>query len=737
MNIIQQSTPINASRKITELYKERTSPCVSLEFFPPKTEPGKRNLLDRIGRMSALEPLFVTVTWAAGGTAADKTLELSTIIQQDLNIPVCMHLTCTNMDKTIIDEALEVCKRIGIRNILALRGDPPSGDDWLDFQMDQECDNFRYASDLVRYIKKNYDDYFCIGVAAYPEGHYGTDDDDTDADMEIKQDPIKDLPYLKEKIEAGADFVITQLFYDVDNFLKFEQVFREQIQNDSILLFPGLMPINSFLLFNRAAKLSHATIPSSILDQFPVEIQNDDNIVKSIGIKILINIIEEIYAKTNGRINCFHFFTLNLEKAIAQIVAKSTTLSSILEDSNVSDNHSTMPQIHRQPQPQSQLNNFPHTVSNTELNESRNTDNDEDLILIDAEEDNSNNNRVTNGTTSTTYLEENKKRRRRRSSSTINYNDNDDNSRTTINRNSIPHNMNSTSNAININHSNMPSRKVLISISQGSGTLGRNATWDEFPNGRFGDSRSPAYGEIDGYGPSLKVSYKKAIELWGKPLNFDDIKNIFIKYLEGSIDSLPWSDLGLSPETGLIQEELIELNEMGYLTLSSQPATNGTSSTDKIFGWGPAHGVVYQKAFIEMFISKNQWDTILKPKLDRYGSSKYTYYVGDVNGKFDSHQTYDSENNEYPNGNSDGSSSVVTWGVFPNSEIIQSTIIEEESFKAWRDEAFAIWLEWIKLFPINSPTRIFLNKLRNEFCLVSIVHHDFIKTDELWEMLLE
>ncbi|KAH7584218.1 MET12 [Nakaseomyces glabratus] len=643
---------------ICKTFSERDGPLISLEFFPPKTESGKRNLLERMERMSALDPLFITVTWGAGGSTSEKTLELAQIAQRDLNVPICMHLTCTNMDTTLIKEALDACRSYGIKNILALRGDAPIEDQWDDKTINSsEGPEFRYAVDLVRYIKENYGDEFCIGVAAYPEGHCEGEAEGNE------QDPLKDLVFLKEKIDAGAQFVITQLFYDVSKFLDFEKMFREQI-SETIPVFPGLMPINSFSLFHRAARLSHASIPKAVLDRFPQEIQNDDGIVKSIGVDVLIDIIEEIYSKTNGRVKCFHFYTLNLEKAVAQIVSQSSTLSKILEESD---------------------NEEDQVVSQDE---------DGDIVLVDQHEENP------------------LKFKRRRQSSSVSadviFN------RAIINRGKTDRN----------ESSELASKKLVVSISRGSGVLGRDATWDEFPNGRFGDSRSPAYGEIDGYGPSLKVSNKRAYELWGSPTSIRDLKAVFVKYLEGSIQSLPWCDLGLSPETALIQEELIQLNYRGYLTLASQPCTNASSSTDKIFGWGPSKGHVYQKAFIEMFVHRQQWKTILKPKLDYYGRRKFSYYAGDSKGSF--------ETNLDPH-----SSNVVTWGVFPNSQVIQTTIIEEESFKAWRDEAFSIWSEWAKLFPRNTPSNTLLREVHSDYYLVSIVHHDFIETDELWDLLLD
>lgn len=715
---------------IIEHYNIRTKPSISLEFFPPKTESGRNNLLERIRRMSVMDPSFITVTWGAGGTTATKTIELATEISQNYpNIPVCMHLTCTNMEPELIDTALEECRKAGIKNILALRGDPPidlddripdhttllndninnrhrndlifdTHGDAMDEDVAESLEqpiSFVYASDLVRYIKNKYGDEFCVGVAGYPEGHF-------DISGEYDQDPIRDLVYLKQKIDAGADFVITQLFYDVDKFIEFEKMFREQVSDD-IPVFPGLMPINSFHLFNRAAKLSHASIPMSILNRFPPEIQYDDDSVRSIGVDILIEIIEEIYRRTEGRVRCFHFYTLNLEKAIAQIVSQSPTLSYILEENETSNNtnnndddYAILRSNNSNDSNINMVDNFDNlaTIKSFDQNNLF-VDNDTDTMSVDEIEGN------------ISLSGDVRKRRRRSSVTSVELIGN----RVYIHKEDDHHIT-----------ERIPTKKFLISISKGKGTLGRHATWDEFPNGRFGDSRSPAYGEIDGYGPTIKVSKKKALELWGQPTSVLDLKNIFIRHLEGSIDAIPWYDQGLSAETAFIQEELIQLNERGYLTLASQPATNGSLSSDKIFGWGPKNGRVYQKAFVEMFVYKQQWETILKPKLEHYGRRIVSYYVGDSQGNF--------ETNLEPN-----SSNVVTWGVFPNSRVIQTTRIEEESFKAWRDEAFSIWSEWAKLFPRNTPSNNFLRQVYSDYCLVSIVHHDFIEPDELWEILLD
>ena len=167
----------------------------------------------------ALRPLFVTVTWGAGGSTATKSLELAEICQRQLGLTTCLHLTCTNMNRQLIDDALEQAKVLGIRNILALRGDAPRSEEYRDEGTPPEQDSnkdFTWAIDLVKYIRKEYGDYFCIGVAAYPEGH-------SDQSHPQHQDPQFDLPSLIEKTKAGADFIMTQLFYDVEAYDKFDR----------------------------------------------------------------------------------------------------------------------------------------------------------------------------------------------------------------------------------------------------------------------------------------------------------------------------------------------------------------------------------------------------------------------------------------------------------------------------------------------------------------------------------
>lgn len=630
----------------------------SFEFFPPKTDGGFRNLLARLNRMLNLNPLFVTVTWGAGGSTSEKSLELASTCQKLLGLTTVLHLTCTNTNKEIIDNALKLAKQSGIRNILALRGDPPRTQEYWT----PNCD-FNYAVDLIKYIKEQYGDYFCLGVAAYPEGHV----EGSDAS---NQDLSKDLPYLVEKVEAGADFIITQLFFDLDKFLEFEKLLQSSPVLSKIPLIPGLMPITTYQVFSRATKLSHASIPDSIHKQLLTASIKDDDHVKTIGVDILTDIIDKINKGTNGRVKGFHFYCLNLEKAVASIVNESESLKDIVNKKRVFDNR-----------------------ANNEDPFEDDEDSDEADVLAPP---------------STKHL-----KTRRRSS--------------IINENSV-----ADANTLKVSKALYNDKNTLVDISKGKGVLGKDASWDDFPNGRFGDSNSPAYGEIDGYGPSLKISGSEQAKVkWGEPESVKDITKIFVSYLSGKIELLPWVDAPLSAETALIQEELFELNHKGWFSLASQPAVDGCLSTDKIFGWGPKSGLIYQKSFVELFVPKKEWNEHLKPKLQTYFDDLViTYYLGNSANEIESNINIKSERSGHTTKNA------VTWGVFPSREVLQPTLIDIDSFKAWNEEAFVLWKEWARCYKKDSKSFQLLNSIYDDYYLVSLIHHDFKDEYALWTSLL-
>lgn len=609
----------------------------------------------------ALRPLFVTVTWGAGGSTATKSLELAEICQRQLGLTTCLHLTCTNMNRALIDEALEQAKVLGIRNILALRGDAPRSDEYRDEGQTPEQDSnkdFTWAVDLVRYIRKEYGDYFCIGVAAYPEGH-------SDESHPEHQDPKNDLASLVEKTQAGADFLMTQLFFDVEAYDKFETMLREHESGafKTIPIIPGLMPIQSYKILLRTTKLSHANLPSNMLARLDA-VKSDDELVKQVGVKILDEMVEHIKARPSPSKRGFHFYTLNLEKAVSHILEDCDLIPREDFENENAIIVETTPAINLEP-PTNGMGVKPRSRLSSMTSGTRNR-----VIISHPSATKSN------------------------------------------------HSYEATEEEAGMPRGPINSRANTLAISEGEGSMGREATWDDFPNGRWGDARSPAFGEIDGYGPTLHVSTPQALKLWGHPVDTGDISTLFRRHILGELDALPWSEQGLSPETSTIATQLLALNAKGWWTVASQPAVNGVRSTDPVFGWGPKNGYVFQKPFVEFFIPAAQFNK-LKERLDAH--DQVTYFAGNAAGDFEA------SNEESVN--------PVTWGTFAGKEIVTPTIIEAVSFRSWLEEAFSIWREWQRIYPPKSATCKLLGSTRQDVWLVNVIWGDFVEGNGLWEFL--
>ncbi|KAI0316747.1 methylenetetrahydrofolate reductase-domain-containing protein [Amylostereum chailletii] len=247
--------------------------------------------------------------------------------------------------------------------------------------------------------------------------------------------------------------------------------------------------------------------------------------------------------------------------------------------------------------------------------------------------------------------------------------------------------------------------------------LSRTENWDEYPNGRFGDSRSPAYGELDGYGVSLKHTAEEALKLWGNPTTIADVASLFKRFCQNDLAALPWSDQAPSPEMSIIGEQLAKMNSYGFLTINSQPAVDGARSDDKIHGWGPSNGYVYQKAYLEFFVSPDLMNALI-PHIER--NANITYYVINKRGDLRTNNT-----SEGPN--------AVTWGVFPGKEIVQPTIVEAISFMAWKDEAYELGRQWAKVYDADSPSHKFINDMMDTYLLVNVVHNDYKAGDAIFE----
>ena len=289
--------------KVKQLISQREM-IFSFEFFPPKTEGGTENLYVRINRMSALEPTWIDVTWGAGGQTSERTLEIASNTQKYCGVDVMMHLTCTNLTQAEIRTVLVRAKEAGLQNILALRGDPVRGTTW------KPCkDGFTGACELVKFIREEFGDYFCIGVGGYPEGWKGESTYDND------------LINLKNKINAGADMVLTQLFYDAPAYGKFLKDCRTM--GIEVPIVPGIMPIQSFKAFKSMTEYCQCTVPKAIMDRLK-PIKDDDAAVREVGIEIMIDFCRECL---DFGAPGLHFYTLNLERSVRQIISGLSELT--------------------------------------------------------------------------------------------------------------------------------------------------------------------------------------------------------------------------------------------------------------------------------------------------------------------------------------------------------------------------------------------------------------------------
>ena len=556
---------------------ERTgNPSFSFEYFPPKTTQGVQNLYDRMERMYNFGPKFIDITWGAGGRIAELTCEMVVQAQTYLGLEACMHLTCTDMGEERVNDALQKAYKAGCTNILALRGDPPrEKEKWV-----ATDSGFLYARDLVAHIRKVYGNHFDIGVAGYPEGC----DDNKDEDQL--------LDHLKEKVDMGATFIVTQMFYDADNFVRWVGKVRDR--GITVPIVPGIMPIATYASFLRRANHMNCKVPEFWMEKLE-PVKNDDVAVRDIGKTLVADLCRKILA---AGIRHLHFYTMNLAQATRMVLEELDWLPSA--DRPL-----------KQALPWKQSLGFGRRG--------------EDV-------------------------------------------------------------------------------RPIFWRNRNKSYVARTQDWDEFPNGRWGDSRSPAFGELDAYGVGLTGSNEQNRKKWGEPTCVRDIADLFIRYLNKEIEYLPWSEAPVTEEADLIKNDLIELNKRGLITVNSQPAVNGVKSTHPVHGWGPSNGYVYQKAYLEMFISPDLFPA-LKQRIENHPD--LTYHAVTISGNLETNAQ-----SEGPN--------AVTWGVFPGKEIVQPTIVERISFLAWKDEAFQLGTEWARCYDAGSPSRVVLDDIMDKWYLVNL-----------------
>lgn len=457
----------------------------SMEFFPPKTEAGVENLFQRMDRMTALHPLFVDITFGAGGSTKDLTLSIAEYAQKYFGVDALMHLTCSGLTIDEIHTILDAAKNAGIKNILALRGDPIKGAvTWT-----KTPGGFNNSYELIQFIKEHYGDYFCIGIAGFPEGHpHSTEGIDAD------------LHYLQLKVDAGAEFILTQFFYDTSVFLQY--VSRCRSAGISIPIIPGLMPIQNYNSFSRMVSVCNSQVPASVLQDMEA-FRSDDEAAKTYGVQLAVQMCREL---TKHGHSFFHFYTLNLEKSVL-------TILSIL---GIGEKAASR-------------RDLPWRGARGEQKEAV---------------------------------------------------------------------------------------RPIHWANRYKSYIDRTEAWDEFPNGRWGDNRSPAFGDLSDthFIPKVGLHSKdNKLAMWGEVLRSrQDVYAVFQRYIEGRIPILPWCEEPLQVETSSIFQQLSRLNRAGFLSINSQPAVNGELSDHSLFGWGGPGGRVYQKAYVEFFVAPEQLEALLE-----------------------------------------------------------------------------------------------------------------------------
>jgi methylenetetrahydrofolate reductase (NADPH) len=282
--------------RISDLLEHRR-PVFSFEFFPPKTDEGQRTLEGTLAVLKDDEPDYVSVTYGAGGTTRNRTVDITKSIKRDLGIEAMAHLSCVGEPAERLGELLDDIDSAGIENVLALRGDPPRGEtEWR-----PHPGGLSYSVELIRLIRERFD--FCVGAACFPEVH-------PDA-----QDRESDLRYAREKVEAGAAFLITQLFFD--NELYFEFVEDARRAGIEVPIIPGIMPITNYGQIRRFTEMCGATIPDELTAQLDGR-ADDPEAVAELGVAYATLQCSDLLARGAPGI---HFYTLNRSTATRAILA--------------------------------------------------------------------------------------------------------------------------------------------------------------------------------------------------------------------------------------------------------------------------------------------------------------------------------------------------------------------------------------------------------------------------------
>ena len=290
------------TRLVRDFYSNRPPsdrPVISFELFTPKTGEGDRKLIEHtLPELIGLKPDYVSVTYGAGGSTRTKTLTLVDLIQRRYGLTAMAHLTCVGHTKSDIAGILEEAKSLGIRNILALRGDPPVGQETFS----KPEGGFEYSYQLIQFIRSSGN--FCIGTAGFPEGH-----------IACRQGKLVDWGYLKKKVESGADFILTQLFFDNADFFRFRDHIIQKL-GVTVPICPGVLPILSAKQIARFTNLCGARIPDRLQAKLEL-LANDNDGAREFGVEQATEQCEELIREG---VPGLHLYCLNRAQSVSGIL---------------------------------------------------------------------------------------------------------------------------------------------------------------------------------------------------------------------------------------------------------------------------------------------------------------------------------------------------------------------------------------------------------------------------------
>ena len=293
--------------KIIELFKQKNR-VLSFELFPPKRDGDLEELYKTIEQLKQLNPDYISITYGAGGSSRDTTYGIAVRLKEMGVLPL-MHFTCVGHSREEIKKLLDQLKGAGIENLLALRGDPPKGQT----SFVPAADGFRYANELVGFIRsESYD--FCIGVAGYPEGH-----------VEAK-DKESDLMNLKQKIAAGGQFIVTQLFFDNEDYFQFVEKLRKM--NISTPVQPGIWLLTDYAQLEKIGSLSGGKIPKELREMVEPFREDKEKVVLA-GIEYATRQCEELLRKGAPGI---HFYVMNRSRSVKAVVERLRSMGLSFED---------------------------------------------------------------------------------------------------------------------------------------------------------------------------------------------------------------------------------------------------------------------------------------------------------------------------------------------------------------------------------------------------------------------